>query len=505
MSTQSAWSTVPHDPPGRATPAASGWASRPRYAPSDFITLLWRERWLMLAIFLVILFAGVGYALTLKKSYPAQASILVQLGQEYVYEPRAGDAARGAVPDTDSLVQSEVEILMSAELRERTIRRIGLAALYPELGVKYAAASPADKPLIMAKAVEDFGKNLSVGSAPDNPVVRIGFEHDSATMAARAVNTLLEEYLVYRRTVLIQPSSPVLERQRVLFEDELQKADAAYQQFLATNDIGDFNAQKTALTALIGQIEAQRQTAEVSLRDRQARLATLDAQLAQVSPEIGLYRDIDATAATRLAGLRATREELLSRYLPTAQPVRDIEVQIAQMEAGMASGRTATEGARRVGVNPVHQTLQTDRIQTAAEVAALQESLAAYARQSQQATSQLQRLAAIEPQYQALSMDRDVLQSSVRDFTVKERQDDAARQIASESNDNIRIVDRAVPPTKGESLRKPVVALAFLFGLFSALCAGLIRVFLRPGLPTPASASRTLDLPVLGAAAWKGR
>jgi uncharacterized protein involved in exopolysaccharide biosynthesis len=504
MSTQSAWRTVSQDPPARAASGAV-WASRPRYAPSDFIVLLWRERWLMLAVFLVIAMLGAGFAFTQKKSYPAQASILVQLGQEYVYEPAAGDAARGAVPDNDALVQSEVEILMSAQLRERTIRKIGLGELYPDLAADYAAASPADRPRIMAKAVESFGRNLSVGSAPANPVVRIGFEHDDPVMAARAVNTLLEEYLIYRRTVLVHPSSPVLERQRVLFENQLQQADVAYQDFLRSNDIGDFAAQKTALTQLIGQIEAQKQTAEVTLQDRQARLATLDAQLSQVSPEIGLYRDIDGSAGQKLAALRLQREEMLSRYLPGAQPVRDVEAQIAQLEAGVGSGRTQTEGGRRLGVNPVHQTLQTDRIQTAAEVAALRQSLAAYGSQYQQATDQLQRLAALEPEFQALSMDRDILQSSVRDFTVRERQDDAARQIASETNDNIRIVDRAVPATKGKSLRKPIVALALMFGLFSALCAGLIRVFLRPGLPTPASAARTLDMPILGAAALKAR
>jgi hypothetical protein len=42
-----------------------------------------------------------------------------------------------------------------------------------------------------------------------------------------------------------------------------------------------------------------------------------------------------------------------------------------------------------------------------------------------------------------------------------------------------------------------------VFALFTALCVGLLRVFLRPGLPTPAAAGRTLDLPVLGAAAFK--
>ena len=55
------------------------------------------------------------------------------------------------------------------------------------------------------------------------------------------------------------------------------------------------------------------------------------------------------------------------------------------------------------------------------------------------------------------------------------------------------------------SLRKPVVVLAFLFAGFTALCAGLLAMFLRPGLPTPQSASRTLDLPVLGAAPLKAQ
>ncbi|MFZ5669258.1 MAG: GumC family protein [Pseudomonadota bacterium] len=504
MSSQSAWRTVPHDPPFGAT-AGGDWAARPRYAPSDFVTLLWRERGLMLLVFLIIVGAGLGFAFTLKKAFPAGASILIQLGQEYVYEPRAGDAGRGAVPDTDSLVQSEVEILQSGELRERVIRRIGLAAIYPDLGAKFAAAAPAEKAVLMTKANEAMGRKLSVGSAPDNPVVRVGFEHPDPVMAARVVNTLLEEYLAYRRSVLIQPSSPVFERQRVLFEAQLEQADSAYQAFLASNEIGDFAAQKSGLTQLIGQIEAQRAAAEVQLRDRQARLGMLDAQLAQVSPEIGLYQDIDPAASQRLAALKLQREELMSRYFPDSQPVKDVEAQIVQLEAAVAAGRTAGIAGRRIGVNPVHQTLQTDRIQTAAEVAALQQSLAAYETQAVKATDQLQRLAALEPEFQALSMDRDVLQSSVRDYTVKERQDEAARQIASESNDNIRIVDRAVPAARGKSLRKPVLAGAVLFGLFSALCAGLLRMYLRPGLPTRASAQRTLDLPVLGAATVKAR
>ena len=76
--------------------AAAGWAARPRYALTDFPVLLWRERYLMLAVFGAIFALGVAAALTMKTSYEAYSSVLVRQGQEYVYEPRAGDAGRGA-------------------------------------------------------------------------------------------------------------------------------------------------------------------------------------------------------------------------------------------------------------------------------------------------------------------------------------------------------------------------------------------------------------------------
>ena len=50
-----------------------------------------------------------------------------------------------------------------------------------------------------------------------------------------------------------------------------------------------------------------------------------------------------------------------------------------------------------------------------------------------------------------------------------------------------------------------MLILAFLFAAFTALCAGLLRVFLGRRFVTAGSASRTLDLPVLAVAPSKGR
>jgi uncharacterized protein involved in exopolysaccharide biosynthesis len=500
MST-SAWISVPHDPPPRSAGGLGG--ARPRYAPTDFVTLLWREKWLMLGVFLVIAVLGAGFALTLKKSYTANSSLFVRLGQEYVYEPRAGDAGRGAVPNSDQVIQSEAEILNSGELHERVIRKIGFGAIFPKVADKYARGTPEQKRKLMGQARDAIGKNLKIETAPDNSIIRLSFKHQDADTAEKVLNTLLEEYLIYRRTLLIGGDNRVLERQRDLFERKLSEADAAYQSFLSSNDIGDFNAQKTALTQLQAQVEQQKYSVDAQLQDRTGRLASVEAELSHTPAETILYRDTDMSASTKLAQLKLDREGMLARYTPSAKPVIDINAQIAQLEQGLAAGRTVGEGARRSGPNPIWQTLQTTRNDLKAEVAALQQSQAAYAQQVTDVNSRLLRLAQLEPQFNELSRDRDVLSSNVRDFTVKQQQDQAQRQMSAEGSDNIRIVQRAVAPSTGKSLKAPVLMLAVVFALFTALCAGLIRVFLRPGLQTPASASRTLNMPVLATAGYK--
>jgi uncharacterized protein involved in exopolysaccharide biosynthesis len=143
--------------------------------------------------------------------------------------------------------------------------------------------------------------------------------------------------------------------------------------------------------------------------------------------------------------------------------VQDIDTQIAQLEQGLSAGRASGEGARRSGPNPIWQTLTSTRNDLRAEVAALQQTQLKYAQQVQDVNDRLLRLASLEPQFNELSRDRDVLSTNVRDFTVKEQQDEAQRQMSAAGSDNIRIVQRAVAPSTGKSLKKPVLVLAILF------------------------------------------
>ena len=485
-----------HDAPGR-------WHARPRYAPADFVTLLWRERWLMIGVFLVIFALGGAAAFLMKKEYTAQSSILVRLGQEYVYEPELGDAARGAISTTDQIVQSEIQILQSAELHRRVIEGLGITGVFPDLAPKLAAATAAQKQKIEAGAVEGFGKAFGVGSTPDTPVVRMSFKSDDPARAALVLNRLIDEYLIFRRTVLAEPSTSYLADQRRVFQDKLGAVDADYQAFLAENGITDFDAEESSLNALQAALTDENYKVQARLREVEGRLGEMGRQATGLPSEINVHRDTDPATQQKLTQLQIERQDLLARYKPTAQPVREKEAQIAKLQAMAAGGQG--EAGKRFGVNPVYQTVQTERIQLSAEAQSLRARAAVIAGQLDQVSARRARLTQLEPQYQDLIRDRDVLMSNIKSLVEKEEQGQAAAAIAKRTNDNIRIVERATPPSKGTSLKKPVFILAFLFAGLTALMIGLIRVFLRRGFPTASSAARTLELPVLATAGVKSR
>src|ERR1700761_1400569 len=229
-----------------------------RYAPSDVLALLWRRWPLMLVVFLVIAVIGVLVALRMKETFPAHSSLLIRLGQEYVYQPVVGDAGRGATPDNDQVVQSELEILQSQAVKAKTVEDIGIARMSPALGRAYAAADEAKRRAIEAQAIKLLD-TVKVQTAPDNSIVKLSYTASDPELAALVLNTMVDEYLRYRPSVLIDHDSGPVQAQQKAFHAQLDAADQAYQKFLADNGVqsGDFDAEKASLSQLYAQLTTE--------------------------------------------------------------------------------------------------------------------------------------------------------------------------------------------------------------------------------------------------------
>jgi len=464
------------------------WTEAPRVTLADLVAMLWAERVIVLSVGAAICALGLVAALVAPKSYTARSELIVRLGEEYVYQPTAGGAGAGATPDMQSVVNAEMRMIGSGAVVRAAIESVGLARVYPEIAA--GGGSDARK---MAAAERAFAQNLMVETAPQTPAIGLSFEHRNPEVAAEALNALVTRYLEHRREVLVGGEFEALSQQSTDISTRAGEATAALAAFLNEHQIGDFESELAALAARSGDIETQLLDAQARRREAEARAAALR-QTMQAEPEqIELYSESDARR--ELVQAQMEREQLLGRYQPDAAPVREVDRRIAQLEQFLASGDPAS--ITRRGVNPVRQDVAGQLHSMTAEARAQRGRETALTQQREEVRTRLRQMQALEPQFRELQRQRGILETNAQNFATRAEDARARNQMLGRATDNITPVERAAVPTQGKSLRWPIMIVTILIAGIVAAAAGLSRAFMRRSFPTPASAARTLDAPVL--------
>lgn len=472
---------------------------RPRYGFADIVGLLFRELLLMIVIFLAVFAIGAAAVLTLKKTYTATSSVYAGAGQEYVYQPRVGVTDRTAQPlEASAVAQAEAQILGSLEVKRRAVQALGPDVI---LGPD-AKGTTTEKELAALKALD---AGLGVGTTPASAIISVSYEAGDPERAARILNAVVDQYLIQRRNVFRDRASPAFTAQREAFENELATADNAYEAFLRSNDIGDFATSKATLAATYQTTFAETLSVRAQLNQATQRLRTLETQLARQPSEVVLQQDLNISAQDQILTLRTERENLLARYTEDAQPVRDIDQRIAQLQAYVATGTTVGAKEVRTGPSTIFTEIETTRINAAADRDALAARLAVLEGQLNTLRQRQAHLTQLESTNSTLAGNREVLTAKVREFQQRETEARADSALVAAGADNVTVIARAEAPTRGKSLKLPLLAAVFLFAGFTALCVGLLRVFTQRGFVTPASTGRTLEMPVLAVAPMKGR
>ncbi len=469
---------------------------RPKLGVADLLLQLWRAKWLMLLVFVPILLIGIAVTLIAPTKYTANTRLLVRLGQEYVFDPVIGDAAKGAFPQQEEVMQAETELARSPVIAERVIASIGLGRLYPNLAEAKLRARDRGAYVIDQEALEAFAANLDVTSAPKSAILRMTYAHEDPALAAATLNRFVTEYLKYRQEVLSGKDVAGLTEQRGVIEGRLSEADKALRDFLTTNNLSDFDAEAASARKQFADISDELTRVQASLHEAEAKSSGLSRQLGSTPKNVDLY--VETTSEQDLVKLRVQREDLLARYLPDSRVVQDIDRKIAQLETYLNAA--PAQGLRRIGPNPTWQALEADRAVQTANISALTGRSAALATQKRDAEARITQLAALEPNYLRLKRDRTALEASAGAFATREQTERARNELASLSADNISVYEAARPPTRGDATKRLIAIGAAIFGLITALAVGLLRAWSVTGFATAGSVERTLGLRVLATA-----
>lgn len=502
--------------PASYAPSAYGYAAQPRAADltvgdyangvpnirlgAMFGSLMRQMLWVvpLFAIGLVVAFIMTA---DFKRTYTGEGTIMVQIGDEYVYQPIAGTQAQSSLMQTpDTITLNEVAIIKNSEVIDQVIGEIalrpgGLAAFSPEIAAKLArhpkgtTAYQLDY-MELRKMMND---SFFVAARPKSSIIDMSFKHEDPQMAVSTLNALMDAYMSYRRTIFVDGASDVITERRKDTEDQLKANDKKMASFLAGNRISDFESEQKGASTRTENLRTSLNTLRAQTVAAEQTLASIEDRLRQTPEDINLY--IDDRASNRIAQAELELKQLLAKYLPHSDPVRQKELEIQQLQSLQQTNNGRATGGRRVGPNPVYQDLMRARNTAQASADSLRESEILVQQQLNSVDGKLRRMTALAPGYSDILRERETLTTRLKTYLNKEQEALINQQQAESSSENVRVIAPATYPIKGRNMRMLAFVAASAAWGFTLFMLALFRVFIDPRLYAVPAAMRSYGAP----------
>lgn len=431
------------------------------------LRILWARKWLFLALFIVISAVGIAHTLSLPKRYTSGVSMLVEVRPD----PILGVVAPGLA--TPVFMATQLELIRSERVAGRAVELLGISK--DEAAIRRWMDDTQGRTPIESYYGFSLLRGLTVEQGRGTSFLTLSYTAPDPKFAAAAANAFAKAYLDVAVDLRVEPARQYatwFEEQSKVLRSDLERAQTALSTYQQERGITDERLeQETArLNILIGQLA----TAQAERADASSRLGVSGGD---ASPDV-----LQSSAVQALrAQLAATQSRLteISNIVGSSHPQRlALEAQVAELNQ-----------------------------QIAAEMRRVSSSTSAVSRASARKLAELQGLVD-QQKARVLSMksSRDDIQVLVRDVENAQRAYDNARsrlsQLSLESQTNqhnVRIVTPAGEP--GAPATKHVIKRLALF-IGAGLAVGLAAVFglelLDRRVRSPEDLLVAEGLPVLG-------
>ncbi len=472
---------------------------------------LWRRKWSILTLVLVLMMAATLMVLSITPTYRAGATLLIEQKRANVVSI---EQVYGLEAESSEYLQTQFELLKSRSLAERVVRQLDLTR-HPDFDPRQQPAPlldlsglltgfsvqrivPATLPEDLLPPIEPgeaqildtvtraFMERISVYPLGKSQLVRVEVDMADPDLAARAANALANGFIESQMEASIAMSVTAttwMNSRLGELRSSLKEAEDRLQAFREKENLVDVDGVVTISASeltLTGDrmIDARRQRAEAESQYRQVqamrrsdwqRLASVPAVLGH--PLIQQFKADEARARARV-------DELSKRYgarHPTMEAAR------ADLNAASASLRGQVEQVV-AGIERNYQLAVANENSLRASFDANR--------------SQIQDIARKEFQLRELQREVDANRALYDTFMTRLKEATATSDM---DNVNARIIDPAVPPAEPIKPRKTlVVALVGVLGLLFGIGLTLLRDALNNTFKSTEDVESRLNLPVLG-------
>ena len=459
----------------------------------ELITPIFYYRRVAILALMIPMFIALVAVIMARPIYTAQSRLLILLGNDYVFQSGGmGTANTSQNFDRPQIVNAEMEILGSNDLRSDTLKLVGVQRIYPGLQ---------NDPHGLEKASEQLGEDLKINNIPQSNVIQLSLRNRNAQVAAETLNTLVRTYIDKRRAIFRQSDIGSVNAQRDTLSRRLADVELQLSQLATDNGFGDYPAEMAAVQDRRASLIAQIQSLDQDVAGRTGRSSTLRSQLASAAPVVELSSDqgrsqqVEALTQN-LIDLQNQRRETAGRFVDGYPLLADLDRRIATVLAQITAAPATQTTTVRHGANPVRQEIDTQLATVDSDAAGLRLSRAQAARNLQTVDQRLANLVQIGPQYRDLQRQRTMLEQSYSELAQKSEQASVSANLAR-SQANARVVQSADPPVKGHSGRTVLLAAGVGLGLLFAATIVVVSAALSDTMVTPGDVERKLETPLL--------
>ena len=475
------------------------------HSPSvdDLLLVLFRQKWVIAGVYAGMLLVSLLGLILIGPTYRPAARILLTSDRAQVSTSaeRPTEIVR-TTEVTDAEVGSQLQILGGRDLVERVLRHMHANA-GREVQESESDLTAGLQPLEFLRRAyrrlhglkepdEDSGDYWEIRAAlgrldtqrlGSSNVIEVGFTGSDPLWATAFVNQLVDAYVQrHARMPHVGEAEGFFTEQSDILRAKLTESEAALKDVRAR--LGGLAGREAEVLEQLNRLSTDLSQAAVERGEQQERVEYFERMKAST-------RD-GQIATPELLQLEAQRAQMLGRYRPDSERVRDVESQIARLRHAIRSYDTVLPGG--TGTNVAGSNLVDSRARLAAlrgKEQALARQVETYGKQAEMLKAGAFELMRLERQ---VKLDEEAYLSYVR----AAEQSRLSNAIEQSKLLRLTIVEHAVVPMEPvRPNRKAILMFGVVGGLLLALGLAFARDRFDPTVRTPAEARQCAPIEVL--------
>jgi capsular exopolysaccharide synthesis family protein len=279
----------------------------------ESLRLLWRRKWMFLAVTVLVAGAVAGYTFALPDVYRTSSLLLVEPDQDAASEDISLQLS-GMSRQENALSNEMLVINQSNELARRVARRLLKMQDVPETGEPFQILRTESGKTLSSKAAAE--RLLSAVQARsggrDVDAIRISATGNQAAEAAAIANVYAEEYIERSREESradLRSSRSFLEAQAERTSGRLDSLEGRLSDYMSENSAAALDEEASRTVERIATLEATRDEARIELKMKQAALETKENELESIEPRLAERAASNVEAQLKQVQNRLARKE----------------------------------------------------------------------------------------------------------------------------------------------------------------------------------------------------